>query len=1688
MDRKGNVINVPQFSRDTVCKVDEIIRGRLLNVLDYIAEVEKIGAKIPLSVADHRRPAFYEHQLNSLPGVRYELAQGSQMWLEVKRLQPTNPPLPDNEILRSFVKVPNDPAKMPFFNEDALRSAVEDEMVEEIDEAVADRLRIAWQDFLEGPHGKWCEKEIPRRQTINIYATLFGLKRAMEVDSASDPIELVWGIGLALWKTQGQIIEYPLLLQGVEIHIDDRNLNIYVSPRESETIIELSPFSALNNEGTTPARRSMTDFLEGLNRPLSPFDSESFTGALRACISILDSTGHFWEKDKQDPPTANPPAVTGRLVITDSWVLFVRPKTIHFLLQDLERLKEAAKSIENLPAGPYALFKDPSKEPISFSRIPFRGISSPNPEPMAGRSPEDLFFPKPYNREQVQIVERLEQAPGVVAQGPPGTGKTHTIANIICHNLAKGRSILVTSKGEQALRVLKNKLPAAIQPLCVSLLASDREALKEMEQAVDSILQRLQSIDKESLRKDIEADRKQVDYLCASVARSQNEINDWARKQLKEVKYQGRHLMPNELAQLLVRDSEIHSWLPAPVTWTVEPFSINDDEILLLRKLRRKIGKNLVKLGWSLPELDQLPTVDEYADLHQALTRKRKLIEAAEIDGLPVPKRDYTKKGLKRANQLLKAFRLFQKVVGYENNDRQRWCFNLWQVAKKRIDGQEYSAIADQIRYLFNEIIELENTRNELIGNPVNLPEEASEDAHFVAAVDRLADGLSPFGPLGGLTKGRQKNWLKEVRLLGVEPSDQHRWSLVKRHIAYAKTLNLICSRWNAFMRELNGPIFETIDLEAGKLMAIEARNGREVFFCLEKGLPFITQVLPHVFTGPEGHPADLEAPDTIVKYAAALQNHLNQGWLITAENKTNALKKVMANHANELCRNLLNELNHNLGNPNIDHNTLLEEWGQLREEVAFLYTLQPLFAQTRKLAAKIEQAGALYWAKALLREPASEQTDLLLPLNWQQGVEWHRFMNYLEGIDGQYRLHELADELRKAEKRLSQTQERLVENVTWLRMTKISEEFQRALRQYAIAVGHIGAGTGKVRTPRYRREAREAMKKAVGAVPCWIMPHWRISETLPADIGRFDLVIIDEASQSDIWALPALLRGSKILVVGDDKQVSPTVIGKSEATLNILSQQYLKGFDLGKQMGPESSIYDLAQVAFAADNICLREHFRCAEPIIIFSDRQWYRCLVPLRVPKPNERIDPPLVDVYVKDGNRGDRNKINKPEANAIVREIKNLTQDSAFNGRSIGVISLLGQGAQAKYIAQLLFHAIGEEKIREHDIVCGDPSSFQGNEKDIILLSMVDDRNHLRARVDKASAQRFNVAASRARDRMYLFRSFRREDVLNPNDLRGALLDHFRNPLTQDSQHINSLRELCESDFEERIYDALVEKGYRVTPQVSAGGFRIDLVVEGTENRRLAIECDGARYHGPERYFEDLSRQRVLERAGWTFWRCWGSTFYREPEGVLVSLFEKLEEMGITPIGASTEVLTGYTEYREVCGLEYPEDNNLKAETDGALAGKECLESTESDLQFKPDKISIDSKIEPQRAQQSNRGLYAVPTRKAASVNEGNISPIATIASLSEVDIPKKVSTGTSKKCVCSEDSVTYCFIGNEDEIKTVQIVKGPNKPSMGIINVNAPLAKSLLGSQIGDEVEVRLPTGIKTARVLNIERVE
>jgi very-short-patch-repair endonuclease len=178
-----------------------------------------------------------------------------------------------------------------------------------------------------------------------------------------------------------------------------------------------------------------------------------------------------------------------------------------------------------------------------------------------------------------------------------------------------------------------------------------------------------------------------------------------------------------------------------------------------------------------------------------------------------------------------------------------------------------------------------------------------------------------------------------------------------------------------------------------------------------------------------------------------------------------------------------------------------------------------------------------------------------------------------------------------------------------------------------------------------------------------------------------------------------------------------------------------------------------------------------------------------------------------------------------------------------------------------------------------------------------------SQLGALTDKGAAQRFNVAATRARDQVFLFHSIPLEEFRNQNDWRFKLLNWYYDPKKEE---LKAGREVLKKEFDSgrasqfsyEVGNLILDKGYQVLPEYPVIGYRIDLVVQGAE-ARLAVECDGDQYHTLENWEEDQIRERQLRRAGWEFWRITGSSFYRHKEKALDSLWKKLDDLGIKPM---------------------------------------------------------------------------------------------------------------------------------------------------------------------------------------------
>jgi hypothetical protein len=314
----------------------------------------------------------------------------------------------------------------------------------------------------------------------------------------------------------------------VELELDEAGA-IQLRPRGVDPILALKPFTAMNNTGTDLVARFAREHFAKFppERELSPFERETFTPILRYACAQFDRAGRYHpdhaSRDDRKVPEAGP-----NLVVTDTWALYARPRSDNFFVADLERLREAVEAAESLPGPAVALVTEPSDEPTYIP--PISGIGGLFVGPGAQSSTTSIddvrasdrqggirqfFFPKPFNEEQIAIVERLESADveGVVVQGPPGTGKTHTIANIICHYLATGRRVLVTSKSEGALTVLRDQIPEGIRDLAISLLTSERQGLKQLEATVNLLASKIASLDVRPTERDIGDSERRITEL-----------------------------------------------------------------------------------------------------------------------------------------------------------------------------------------------------------------------------------------------------------------------------------------------------------------------------------------------------------------------------------------------------------------------------------------------------------------------------------------------------------------------------------------------------------------------------------------------------------------------------------------------------------------------------------------------------------------------------------------------------------------------------------------------------------------------------------------------------------------------------------------------------------------------------------------------------------------------------------------------------------------------------------------------------------------------------------------------------------------------------------------------------------------------------------------------------------------------
>jgi len=434
---------------------------------------------------------------------------------------------------------------------------------------------------------------------------------------------------------------------------------------------------------------------------------------------------------------------------------------------------------------------------------------------------------------------------------------------------------------------------------------------------------------------------------------------------------------------------------------------------------------------------------------------------------------------------------------------------------------------------------------------------------------------------------------------------------------------------------------------------------------------------------------------------------------------------------------------------------------------------------------------------------------------------------------------------------------------------------------------------------------------------PCWAMSPLVVSQLLPSDKKHFDVVVFDEASQiRPADALPAILRGERVVVAGDDRQLPPTSF--FAAADDSAQEAPPVGMAVG---GDFESILDALNGFLRART--LQWHYRSRdERLIAFSNAYLYdRQLTTFPGISGDECLSHVLVPFVP--GQVGSEDSAT-PEVQRVVALI--LEHARQRPEESLGVIAMGAKHADrinealrtelATYPELEAFFAENQEE----KFFVKNLERVQGDERDAIILSIGYGKNadgRLLYRFGPLNQQggerRLNVAITRAKNRLTLVSSFDASDM-DPDRSSAEGVKLLRLYLQYAASRGTNLGDAALdkpalNPFEVDVRDSLQAAGLSVVAQYGCSGYLIDFVAKHpTSPGRmvLAIECDGASYHSSATARDrDRLRQDHLERLGWRFHRIWSSEwFHDKPKEVAraVAAYEKAVRHADGPVQPS------------------------------------------------------------------------------------------------------------------------------------------------------------------------------------------
>ena len=1441
-------------------------RGNIIALYQYIAEVVK-SIKTEKKDIHNEEWCYFLEDLPKYSGVTLNYLDNknnlaNQKILQVEKLPFLEPLAIDKELLE-WISGDWTDYKSPI-------KLLSEKIIKENDASKVVNISKKEKEILEKllkDRKLWVEEQKKIEVVRNLFDTLYN--KYLVLDRDSDILELVVANGLV--KVPNEDICYPILLKKVNFSIDtEKNIISITDASDNDFITQelyLNFLAEVENINLDKVFYLEDKIVENNIHPISKNDT--IKDFFREFIHNLNSRAQFIEDlDKKNKES----------VITIEWkpILFIRKKDDG----KVEAINNIIKDIENggeIPEYLSELVGVIGDEKRAIEQVP------------------DILFTKETNNEQIEIIKSLYSHRAVVVQGPPGTGKTHTIANLLGHFLAEGKNVLITSQTKKALDVLKEKIPTDIQDLCISMLDDDSSDLGN---SVESISEKLGYLNLENLKNEYKEIENQRNELKEDIKNIKRKIFNIKYQESHPIIYNNESITLREAGEFLRKNQRELDRIPGIVSSGI-PCPINNEDLAFLKSGYKKsvsreeekeieLGLNKVSDFWTLEEFkEMLENKKEIMSRLDLLLKNKKyhindnLFYVDDKILIDLDKfKNYS--GIdKIIPEDLKSIEDWKKdvcIAGTENSgDRKIWLefikdirrlYDLTNMTKDQLFKKE----------VVYKDIDVSTAKKLIIGLKKGierpgfffkhrLRKARKQISDKVTINNRILETLYDcnvaleYTTLIELKENTKNTW--NILMTGnslLENSNNK--NLYKQLYSYADQMEYLLNWYDrekkTFLHKIENAGFEKLNINKTEGNPIYVDEVNQIF----DFIPSLEELIAIGKIALEYREVDIKRSEYLVKIEDIIKENSHLG--------------------REIKNAILNE--------NID------KYSETLEKLRVLSEKEVLYKKYKDLLHNVK-AVANSWGEELENGLFNEKIENIYNV-WR----YKQISQKLKELAEKPYFNLQADILEKTEELKKLTID-LVTKKAWYNIIKFLEEkdnlaISQALKGWKQTVQKIGKGTGK-NTNIHKKNAKEKMLLCQKVVPAWIMPLNKVFDTLNPVENKFDIVIIDEASQSDISSLILLYMAKKIIIVGDDKQVSPSDVGVNIDKINMFRRKYIKGKVANDDLyGIRASLYSIVSTTFQP--ISLREHFRSVPEIIGYSNKTSYdNQILPLR--DSNSSILKPAIIDYKVNGKRDEKSKINRVEAETIVSLIEACLAMKEYKNSTLGVISLLGD-EQAELIQDLIVKRIPATEIENHKILCGNSASFQGDERDIMFISLVDSSEENKSLrlvgegVEGAIRKRYNVAISRAKDQLWIVHSIDKNS-LKEGDLRKELFEYI-DSLKENVFNKTAIENITASDFENEIARHLSEKNYTIKQKWRVGSYDIDMVAI-YDDKKIAIECDGKTLnHTEEEVIANLEEQEILERCGWEFIRVRASEYFRNPEKAIKDLIIQLDDKGVYP----------------------------------------------------------------------------------------------------------------------------------------------------------------------------------------------